>query len=98
MMTELERKVLAETEKIVDSETGLSLGKAKIIREVKETKPGIIKIDFISPSPLSTLTINLAIALKNRAENIEGVEKVTVFCRGHVMEKEINNIVNKPRK
>jgi metal-sulfur cluster biosynthetic enzyme len=97
-MTELENKVLAEIGKIVDSETGLTFGQMKIIREVKETKPGIVKVDFMSSSPISPLTIRLAIEVKNRAENVEGVEKAIIFCRGHIMEKEINSIVNKPHK
>ena len=97
-MTELENKVLAEIEKIVDSETGFTFGQMKVIREVKETKPGVVKVDFVSSSPLSPLTVRLAIEVKNRAENIEGVKKAVVFCRGHIMEKKINNIVNKPRK
>jgi metal-sulfur cluster biosynthetic enzyme len=97
-MTELEDKVLAEIGKIVDSETGLTLGQTHIIREVKQTKPGIIKVDFTPSSPLSTLTTRLAIEVKNRAENVEGVEKVVVFCRGHIMEKEINKTVNNLHK
>jgi metal-sulfur cluster biosynthetic enzyme len=91
----LENKVLAEIEQIVDFETGLTFGQMKMIRSVKETEPGVVKIDFTPTTPFCPMAIKLAMAIKNKAENIEGVKKALVYCHGHMMEEEINKMVNK---
>jgi len=93
-MTKLETRVLAEIEKIVDFETGLTFSEMKMIRLVKETEPGVVRIDFTPTSPVCPIATSLAIEVKNRAENIEGVKKAIVYVRGHIMEQEINERVN----
>jgi metal-sulfur cluster biosynthetic enzyme len=97
-MTKLENKVLAEIEKIVDYETGLTFGEMKMIRLVKETEPGVVRVDFTPTSPVCPMAAKLAIEIKDRAENIEVVEKAVVHIRGHIMEKQINERVNNPAK
>jgi len=94
-MTDLEKKVLAEVEKIVDFETGLTFGQMKLIQSVKETEPGIIKIDFTPSSPFCPMAVKLAMDIKNKAENVEDVKKALVYCHGHIMEEKINSMVNK---
>jgi metal-sulfur cluster biosynthetic enzyme len=93
-MSSLRSKVLAEVEKIVDYETGLTFGEMKMIRSVKETEPGVVRIDFTPTSPVCPMAIRLAIEIKERAENIEGVKKAFVYCRGHIIEEKINKMVN----
>ena len=95
-MTKLESKVLAEIEKIVDLETELTIGEMKMIRLVKETEPGVIRVDFTPTSPVCPMAVKLAIEIRDKAENIEGVEKAVVYVRGHIMEQEINKRVNNP--
>ena len=93
-MTKLESKVLAEIEKIVDFETELTIGDMKMIRLVQETEPGVIRVDFTPTSPVCPMAVKLAIEIRDKAENIEGVEKAVVYVRGHIMEQEINKKVN----
>jgi len=95
-MTKLESKVLAEIEKIVDLETELTIGEMKMIRLVKETEPGVIRVDFTPTSPVCPMAVKLAIEIRAKAENIEGVERAVVYVRGHIMEQEINKRVNNP--
>ncbi len=95
-MTKLESKVLAEIEKIVDFETELTIGEMKMIRLVQETEPGVIRVDFTPTSPVCPMAVKLAIEIRDKAENIEGVEKAVVNVRGHIMEQEINKKVNSP--
>jgi metal-sulfur cluster biosynthetic enzyme len=95
-MTKLESKVLAEIEKIVDLETELTIGEMKMIRLVKETEPGVIRVDFTPTSPVCPMAVKLAIEIRDKAENIEGVERAVVYVRGHIMEQEINKRVNNP--
>lgn len=94
-MTELESKVQAEVEKIVDPETGLTFGQMRLVTGLKETEPGVIKIDFVPSSPFCPIAFKLAMDVKKSAEKVRGVEKAFVYCRGHMMEKAINDMVNK---
>jgi len=66
MMT-LENKVLAEVEKMVDFETGLTIGQMEMIQSVRETETGVVKIDFMPTSPFCPMTIKLAIDIKRTA-------------------------------
>jgi len=93
-MTELENKVQAELEKIIDPETGLTFGQMKMITGLKEVEPGVMKIDFVPSSPFCPIAFKLALDVKRAAEKIEGVEKAYVYCHGHMMEKAINKMVN----
>jgi metal-sulfur cluster biosynthetic enzyme len=97
-MTKLENEVLAEVEKIVDFETGLTFGEMKMIRSVKETEAGVVRVDFTPTSPVCPMAAKLAIEVKDRVENIIGVKKAVIYIRGHIMEREINERVNNPLK
>lgn len=97
-MTKLENKILAEIEKIVDFETGLTFGEMKMIRLVKETEPGVVRVDFTPTSPVCPMATRLALEVKDKAENIEGIKKAIVYVRGHIMEQEINKRVNNSKK
>jgi len=93
-MVSLRDRVLAEVGEIVDFETGMTFGEMKMIRSVRETEPGVFRIDFTPSSPVCPMVVRLAMEIRNRAENIEGVKKALVYCRGHVMEEKINRMVN----
>jgi metal-sulfur cluster biosynthetic enzyme len=93
-MTQLESKVRAEIEKIVDFETDLTIGEMRMVRLVKETKPGVVQVEFTPTSPVCPIAVKLAIEIRDKAENVEGVERAIVYVRGHMMEQEINKKVN----
>ncbi|MEM2888017.1 MAG: iron-sulfur cluster assembly protein [Candidatus Bathyarchaeia archaeon] len=94
-MTDLEDKVLNEIGKIIDLETGLALNEMKMIQLVKEIEHGVVKIDFTPTSPVCPMAIKIAVEIRNKAENVEGVKKALVYVRGHIMENEINERINK---
>jgi len=93
-MVSLRDRVLSEVEKIVDFETGMTFGEMRMIRNVKEIEPGVFRIDFTPSSPVCPMVVRLAMEIRNRAENVEGVRKAFVYCRGHVTEEKINKVVN----
>ncbi len=93
-MSDLEKKVLTAVEKIVDFETGETFGEMKMIKGIKETEEGIVKIDFIPTSPFCPMAVKLVMEVKRVAENVEGVKKALVYCRGHIMEEKINKMIN----
>ncbi len=96
-MTELEDKVREAVEKVVDPETGLTFGEMKMITNVKEEE-GVVKVDFIPSSPFCPIAFKLAMDVKNAAMKVVGVKKVLVHCRGHMMEQQINEMVNKEQQ
>jgi metal-sulfur cluster biosynthetic enzyme len=97
-LTELEEKVREAVGKIVDPETGLTFAEMQLIADVKEDETGIVKVDFIPSSPFCPIAFKLAMDVKNAALNVAGVKKVLVHCRGHMMEQQINEMVNKEQQ
>ncbi|MEM2994752.1 MAG: iron-sulfur cluster assembly protein [Candidatus Bathyarchaeia archaeon] len=94
-MTELEEKVREAVGKVVDPETGLSFAEMQMIKSVKEETSGVVKVEFIPSSPFCPIAFKLARDVKGAAMKVAGVKKALVYCRGHVMEQQINEMVNK---
>ncbi len=94
-MTELENKVRTEVEKIIDPETGMTFGQMKMITEVKEESPGVVKVNYVPTSPFCPIAFKFSMDIKNVAGKVVGVKKVLVYVNGHTMEKTINQMVNK---
>jgi metal-sulfur cluster biosynthetic enzyme len=96
MLTDIEKRVRDEVEKVVDPETGLTFGQMKMITDVKEQEPGVVKVDFVPSSPFCPIAFKLATDIRKAAEKAKGVKKALVYCHGHDMEEAINKMVNKP--
>lgn len=94
-MTELEEKVREEVGKVLDPETGMSFAEMQMITNVKEEKPGVVKVEFVPTSPFCPIAFKLAADIRDAAKKVEGVEKALVYCRGHAMEQQINEMTNK---
>lgn len=94
-LTDLEDKVRNAVGKVVDPETGLTFAEMHMITSVKEEKPGVVKVDFIPSSPFCPIAFKLAMDVKHAALKVAGVNKTLVYCRGHMMEQQINDMVNK---
>lgn len=94
-MTELEEKVREEVGKVLDPKTGQSFAEMQMITTVKEEEPGTVKVEFIPTSPFCPIAFKLANDIKVAAKNVPGVKKVLVYCRGHMMEQQINEMTNK---
>ncbi len=94
-MTELENKVRAEVGKVMDPETGQSFEEMQMIESVKENEPGNVTVEFVPTSPFCPIAFKLASDIKAAAKSVPGVNKAVVFCRGHAMEQQINEMTNK---
>jgi len=97
-LAELENKVREFVGKVVDPETGLTFAEMHMITNVKEEEPGVVKVDFIPSSPFCPIAFKLAMDVKNAALKVAGVKKAFVYCRGHMMEQQINEMVNQQQK
>jgi metal-sulfur cluster biosynthetic enzyme len=94
-MTELEDKVRQEVGKVQDPETGQTFEEMQMIQSVKETAPGTVTVEFVPTSPFCPIAFKLAADLRDAAKTVPGVEKAVVFCRGHAMEQQINEMTNR---
>jgi ATP-binding protein involved in chromosome partitioning len=94
-MTELEGKVRAEVGKVLDPETGQSFEEMQMIESVKENEPGTVTVEFIPTSPFCPIAFKLAADIKAAAKSVPGVNNALVYCRGHAMEQQINEMTNK---
>ncbi len=94
-LTELEDKVREAVGKVVDPETGLTFAEMQMITNVKEEGQGVVKVEFVPSSPFCPIAFKLATDLKNEASKVPGVKKALIYCRGHMMEQQINDVTNK---
>lgn len=94
-MSKLEDQVREVVGQVQDPETGQTFGEMEMIQSVKETAPGEVTVEFIPTSPFCPIAFKLAADIKNAAKTVPGVKKATVFCRGHAMEQQINEMTNK---
>ena len=94
-MTELEDKVREAAGQVVDPETGMTFAQMQMITNVKEEEPGVVKIEFIPSSPFCPIAFKLSMDIKNAALKVAGVKEALIYCRGHMMEQQINEMTNK---
>jgi len=97
-LTEMEDRVREAVGKVVDPETGLTFAEMQLIARVEEEEPGVVKVDFIPSSRFCPIAFKLAMDVKNVASKVTGVKKALVYCRGHMMEQQINEMVNKEQQ
>jgi metal-sulfur cluster biosynthetic enzyme len=95
LLTELEKKVRDEVGKVLDPETGMSFAEMQMITSVKEKEPGVVEVEFIPTSPFCPIAFKLAAELREAAKRVQGVKKALIYCRGHTMEQQINEMTNK---
>jgi metal-sulfur cluster biosynthetic enzyme len=94
-LTELEDKVREAVGQVVDPETGLTFAEMQMITNVKEEESGVVKVEFIPSSPFCPIAFKLSMDIKNAAMKVAGVQKALIYCRGHMMEQQINEMTNK---
>ena len=94
-MTELEEKVRDAVGQVVDPETGMTFAQMQMITSVKEEEHGVFKVEFIPSSPFCPIAFKLATDIKNAALTVAGVKKARIYCHGHMMEQQINEMTNK---
>jgi metal-sulfur cluster biosynthetic enzyme len=96
-LTELEDKVREAVGQIVDPETGMTFGEMQMITNVKEEESGSVKVEFVPSSPFCPMAFKLSMDIKATALKVPGVKKAQIFCRGHTMEQQINEMTNKEK-
>lgn len=93
MGKEIESKVMETLKNVMDPETGMSMVDMQLINKVEE-KDGFVDVEFIPSSPMCPIAFYLAEEIKKAVLSVEGVKKVKIDCKGHMMEEQINKSVN----
>ncbi|MCQ5337715.1 MAG: iron-sulfur cluster assembly protein [Candidatus Methanomethylicia archaeon] len=93
MVSEIENKIMEALKEVYDPETGMNMVDMQLINKIEE-KNGEVNIEFSPSSPLCPIAFYLAEEIKKRVLKVEGVKKVKVICKGHIMENEINRLIN----
>jgi metal-sulfur cluster biosynthetic enzyme len=91
----MEDKVREAVGQVVDPETGMTFADMQMITSVKEEGTGVVRVEFVPSSPFCPIAFKLAVDIKNAAKKVPGVKKALIFCRGHTMEQQINEMTNK---
>lgn len=94
-MQSLSEKVRERLLSFRDPSTGLNLIDSQAFLTIKELEEGIIQIEFMPDSPYNPMVMSYALAMKALASKVEGVKKVIVICRNHVMADKINEELNR---
>ena len=94
-LTQLADQVRIEVGKVQDPETGMTFAEMQMITNVKEEEVGVVKVEFVPTSPFCPIAVKLATDIRNAAKRVPGVKKALVYCRGHMMEQQINEMTNK---
>lgn len=91
---DLENKVREALRDVYDPETGLNLLEMNLITKIKELGEGFVEVEFTPSSPICPIAFYLANEIKNKTLAVEGVRKARIICKGHMMESQINSMVN----
>jgi len=87
--------VLERLGKVMDPETGIDVVNMKLISDLEVTDDNEVSLTFVPSSPFCPLGIQLAFAIKEAANEVEGVTKVTVKVDNHLQAAMINDMLEK---
>lgn len=93
--TELTKRVIERLSELIDEETSRKFGELNIVIDVQEIGDGAINVKFQPLSPYSPIAVNTGRKIKMAVLSIDGVKKVNVECRGHMLDELVNKLVNK---
>ncbi|MFQ5815838.1 MAG: metal-sulfur cluster assembly factor [Candidatus Hydrothermarchaeaceae archaeon] len=88
----LEDKVVDKLKEIMDPHTNTSLYDMGLISDLKVDN-GSVSLTFTPSSPYCPIGVQLATAIKNGILSLDGVNAVDILVKGHVQEKQINEML-----
>jgi len=91
---DLEKRVWAKVNDLIDPETSLTFKEMKLVQNVEEVEPQVIRVEFKPSSPFCPIAFKIAQDIRNAVLEVEGVSRVYVYCHGHRWEEKINETIN----
>ncbi|ADG13980.1 metal-sulfur cluster assembly factor [Methanocaldococcus infernus] len=87
-------KVLEALKKVSDPHMGLNIVDMGLVKDLEVDEEGNVKFKIIPTNPMCMSALHMAVQAKEEVKKLEGVKKVDVKIEGHVMEDELNKILN----
>jgi len=87
-----QKEVIAILKQIEDPHTNTNVYDMGLISNIKSSKTAV-SLTYRPTSPFCPLCSQLALIMKTRLGQLEGVKKVTVNVIGHVYEERINIVL-----
>lgn len=82
--------------KVVDPEVGIPITDMELVDDINIDKGHVtVTFHFTTPMCPPVFAFKIAMDIKNLVSALDGVEKVTVTIKNHVMADKINTEVNK---
>lgn len=86
--------VLNALKKVADPHMGISIVDMGLIKNIEIDEENNVSFELIPTNPACMSVMGMAIGSKEAVKKIEGVKDVKVIVKGHMMEEELNNIIN----
>jgi metal-sulfur cluster biosynthetic enzyme len=87
--------VMNALKKVADPHMGISIVDMGLISDVEVDDEGNVSFTLTPTNPACMSVLGMAMHAKEVVKGVEGVKSVKVEVKGHMMEKEINEILSK---
>jgi metal-sulfur cluster biosynthetic enzyme len=86
--------VLNALKRVADPHMGISIVDMGLIKNVEIDEENKVSFDLVPTNPGCMSVMGMAMGAKEVVKEIEGVKDVKVIVKGHMMEDDINKIIN----
>ncbi len=87
--------VLNALKKVADPHMGMSVVDMGLIKNVEVDEDNNVSFELIPTNPACMSVMGMAMDAKEVVKELNGVKSVKVVVKGHMMEEDINEILNK---
>ncbi|MBW9223863.1 metal-sulfur cluster assembly factor [Methanothermococcus sp. SCGC AD-155-E23] len=86
--------VIKALKNVKDPHMGISIVDMGLVKNVEIDEENNVSFELIPTNPACMSVMGMALGAKEEVKKIEGVKDVKVIVKGHIMEEDINKIVN----
>jgi len=87
--------VLNALKKVADPHMGISIVDMGLIKNIEIDEENNVSFELIPTNPACMSVMGMAMSSKDVVKKIKGVKDVKVTVKGHMMEEDLNNMINK---
>jgi metal-sulfur cluster biosynthetic enzyme len=86
--------ILDALKKVADPHMGISIVDMGLIRNVEIDENNNVSFDLVPTNPGCMSVMSMAIDAKETVKKVDGVNNVKVIIKGHILEEDLNKIIN----
>ncbi|WP_423792241.1 metal-sulfur cluster assembly factor [Methanocaldococcus indicus] len=87
-------EVINALKKVADPHMGISIVDMGLVKDVEVDEEGNVSFKIIPTNPACMSILGMAMQAKDVVKSLDGVKKVEVKVEGHMLEEDINKILN----